>query len=134
MQEVPRIEIPLHTLIELVPKPDGKMAEERIKFDLQHESVASYLNQSGNTPLATQDSMLTALTPYASMNMRQDHDPIAKALASGRQNSIGPQEIIHHRAGLRFKQSGGSGVVPSGMSPPGWKPPPVPSKSPMGNK
>ena len=71
LQEVPRIEIPLHTLIELVPKPDGKMAEERIKFDLQHESVASYLNQSGNTPLATQDSMLTALTPYASMNMRQ---------------------------------------------------------------
>ena len=39
LQEVPRIEIPLHTLIELVPKPDGKMAEERIKFDLQHESV-----------------------------------------------------------------------------------------------
>ncbi len=68
MQEVPRIEIPLHTLIELVPKPDGKMAEERIKFDLQHESVASYLNQTGNSPLATQDSMMvrtrTLLTPY----------------------------------------------------------------------
>ena len=57
VQEVPRIEIPLHTLIELVPKPDGKMAEERIKFDLQHESVASYLNQTGSTSLATQDSM-----------------------------------------------------------------------------
>ena len=58
MQEVPRLEIPLHTLIELVPKPDGKMAEERIKFDLQHESVASYLNQTSSMgSLATQDSM-----------------------------------------------------------------------------
>ena len=37
MQEVPRIEIPLHTLIELVPKPDGKMTEERINLKLQHK-------------------------------------------------------------------------------------------------
>jgi hypothetical protein len=32
-QDIPRLEIPLHTLIELVPKPDGRMAEERIPFD-----------------------------------------------------------------------------------------------------
>lgn len=31
MQDIPRLEMPLHTLIELVPKPDGKMAETRIK-------------------------------------------------------------------------------------------------------
>ena len=31
-QEVPGMEIPLHTLIELVPTPDGRMAEERIPF------------------------------------------------------------------------------------------------------
>ena len=33
VQDIPRLEIPLHTLIELVPKPDGRMAEERIPFD-----------------------------------------------------------------------------------------------------
>ena len=33
LQDIPRLEIPLHTLIELVPKPDGRMAEERIPFD-----------------------------------------------------------------------------------------------------
>lgn len=31
VQDIPRLEMPLHTLIELVPKPDGKMAETRIK-------------------------------------------------------------------------------------------------------
>ncbi len=77
--------------------------------------------------------MQTALTPYASMNLRQEHDPISKALASGRQNSIGPQEIINHRAGLRFKGSGGA-VPPAGASPPGWSPPPLPSRSPMANR
>lgn len=33
-QDIPRLEMPLHTLIELVPKPDGKMAETRIKVRL----------------------------------------------------------------------------------------------------
>lgn len=31
LQDIPRLEMPLHTLIELVPKPDGKMAETRLK-------------------------------------------------------------------------------------------------------
>lgn len=34
-QDVPRLEIPLHTLIELVPTPDGRMAEERIPFNIR---------------------------------------------------------------------------------------------------
>ena len=34
LQDIPRLEIPLHTLIELTPKPDGKMAEERIHLDV----------------------------------------------------------------------------------------------------
>lgn len=42
-QEVPRLEIPLHTLIELVPKPDGKMAEERVHFDLVNESTSKVM-------------------------------------------------------------------------------------------
>ena len=108
------------------PEKAGAQAEWQdskgcIKLDLQHESVASYLNQSGNTPLATQDSMLTALTPYASMNMRQDHDHIAKALASGRQNSIGSQDIIHHRAGLRRGQ-GDRERCPAACQPQGGSP------------
>lgn len=32
---MPRLEIPLHTLIELVPTPDGRMAEERIPFNIR---------------------------------------------------------------------------------------------------
>lgn len=36
-QDIPRLEIPLHTLIELVPKPDGKMAETRISVDVDSE-------------------------------------------------------------------------------------------------
>ena len=39
LQDIPRLEIPLHTLIELVPKPDGKMAEERIHLDVVHETI-----------------------------------------------------------------------------------------------
>ena len=35
LQDVPRLEIPLHTLIELVPTPDGRMAEERIPFNIR---------------------------------------------------------------------------------------------------
>jgi 6-phosphofructo-2-kinase/fructose-2,6-biphosphatase len=34
-QDVPRLEIPLHTLIELVPTPDGRMVEERIPFNIR---------------------------------------------------------------------------------------------------
>ena len=35
LQDIPRLEIPLHTLIELTPKPDGTMAEERIPLDVK---------------------------------------------------------------------------------------------------
>lgn len=34
MQEVPSLEIPLHTLIELTPKADGTMAETRFHVDV----------------------------------------------------------------------------------------------------
>ena len=37
VQDIPRLEIPLHTLIELVPKPDGKMAETRISIDVDSD-------------------------------------------------------------------------------------------------
>lgn len=37
LQDIPRLEIPLHTLIELVPKPDGKMAETRISIDVDSD-------------------------------------------------------------------------------------------------
>ena len=35
LQDIPRLEIPLHTLIELTPKPDGTMAEERLPLDVK---------------------------------------------------------------------------------------------------
>ncbi len=34
MQEVPRIEIPLHTVMELIPRADGTMAETRFKVNV----------------------------------------------------------------------------------------------------
>ena len=48
MQDIPRLEIPLHTLIELTPKPDGTMAEERIPLDLKGadgEAAASQIQK-----------------------------------------------------------------------------------------
>ena len=39
-QEIPRLEIPLHTLIEMVPKPDGNMAEERLTVNVDDNVVA----------------------------------------------------------------------------------------------
>ena len=38
------MEVPLHTLIELTPQPDGKMSEQHISFDLKnqrHREVSS---------------------------------------------------------------------------------------------
>lgn len=37
MQEIPSVEFPLHTLIELTPKPDGKMSEHHIRFDIRNK-------------------------------------------------------------------------------------------------
>ncbi len=36
-QEIPSVEFPLHTLIELTPKPDGKMSEHHIHFDIRNK-------------------------------------------------------------------------------------------------
>lgn len=52
VQDIPRLEVPLHTLIELVPKPDGRMAEERIHFDLASETTTKVLTIS-HAPAAT---------------------------------------------------------------------------------
>lgn len=37
LADIPRLEMPLHTLIELVPMPDGNMAETRIKVDVDKD-------------------------------------------------------------------------------------------------
>ena len=46
-QDIPRLEFPLHTLIELVPKPDGRMAEERIFIDVESETATVLQPPSG---------------------------------------------------------------------------------------
>ena len=46
-QDIPRLEFPLHTLIELVPKPDGRMAEERIFIDVEAETATLLHPPSG---------------------------------------------------------------------------------------
>ena len=45
LQDIPRLEIPLHTLIELVPTPDGRMAEERIPFAIRRSMDVPAPNQ-----------------------------------------------------------------------------------------
>lgn len=35
LQDIPSIEVPLHTLIELTPMPDGTMSEEKIQLDVR---------------------------------------------------------------------------------------------------
>lgn len=45
LEDVPRIEIPLHTLIELVPKADGTMAETRFHVDVDRAlEMTGYLD------------------------------------------------------------------------------------------
>lgn len=45
-QDIPRLEVPLHTLIELTPKPDGTMHEERFYVDVDEfkESLSRGMN------------------------------------------------------------------------------------------
>ncbi len=57
MQDVPRLEIPLHTLIELVPTPDGRMAEERIPFN-----VRKSMEMPARTPMEKQFSEMITLS------------------------------------------------------------------------
>ena len=57
LRDIPRLEVPLHTLIELVPKPDGRMAEERVAIDVA-TGLASLV-----PPPASSDP--TAWTPWS---------------------------------------------------------------------
>lgn len=56
LEEVPHIDIPLHTLIELTPKADGTMAETRFRVDVdkalkEMEWVESYEDLGPNRPV-----------------------------------------------------------------------------------
>eukprot|EP00884_Botryococcus_braunii_P005345 jgi/Botrbrau1/14811/Bobra.0332s0004.1 len=63
VQEIPRLEIPLHTVIELVPKPDGRMAEERI-----HVDVAREVCQVSTNDLEPAVSMSGPFTPFTPLS------------------------------------------------------------------
>jgi len=63
-QEIPSLEFPLHTLVELTPKPDGKMSENHIKFDVKnkrHAEVGFMLWQSN--AICPEPGQLTCWTP-----------------------------------------------------------------------
>lgn len=69
LQDIPRLEIPLHTLIELTPKPDGTMAEERIPLDLTSaagQAAAGQIQKHGNPSLrsGTYATPMTPFTPF----------------------------------------------------------------------
>ena len=67
MQDIPRLEIPLHTLIELTPKPDGTMAEERIPLDVKGanpEELAAHLKHRMNLQSGTYATPMTPFSPF----------------------------------------------------------------------
>ena len=67
MQDIPRLEIPLHTLIELTPKPDGTMAEERIPLDVKGtnpEDLAIHLQKRMNLQSGPYATPMTPFSPF----------------------------------------------------------------------
>ena len=64
LQDIPRLEIPLHTLIELVPKPDGKMAETRISIDVDSDGPP----QVPSELIAARSCMAVVVATYGSFN------------------------------------------------------------------
>ncbi len=67
LQDIPRLEIPLHTLIELTPKPDGTMAEERIPLDVKGtnpEDLAIHLQKRMNLQSGPYATPMTPFSPF----------------------------------------------------------------------
>lgn len=64
LQDIPRLEIPLHTLIELTPKPDGTMAEERIPLDLTSAAGHAAAGQLQKQSLRS-GNYATPMTPFS---------------------------------------------------------------------
>lgn len=67
IQDIPRLEIPLHTLIELTPKPDGTMAEERIPLDVKGsnpEDLAIHLQKRMNLQSGPYATPMTPFSPF----------------------------------------------------------------------
>lgn len=90
LQDIPRLEIPLHTLIELTPKPDGKMAEERLKIDIHDPSMQHLLKSQPD--MRPKHSM--PMTPFSPL----DHlraDPFGSG-AMSRKSSGGLSNVSGH--------------------------------------
>ncbi|KAL3144542.1 hypothetical protein ABBQ32_004273 [Trebouxia sp. C0010 RCD-2024] len=67
LKDIPRLEIPLHTLIELTPKPDGTMAEERIPLDVKaHKAEALSSHMQKHLDLR-KGPFATPMTPFSSL-------------------------------------------------------------------
>ena len=91
LQDIPRLEIPLHTLIELTPKPDGKMAEERLKIDI-HDPSMQHLLKSQPSDMRPKYNM--SMTPFSPL----DHlraDPFGSG-AMSRKSSGGLSNVSVH--------------------------------------
>lgn len=66
-QDIPRLEIPLHTLIEMTPKPDGTMAEERIPLDVKGstpEDLANLMQKRMHMHSGTYATPMTPFSPF----------------------------------------------------------------------
>ena len=91
LQDIPRLEIPLHTLIELTPKPDGKMAEDRLKIDIHDPSMQHLLK---GLPSDMRPRHTMPMTPFSPL----DHlraDPFGSG-AMSRKSSGGLSNVSGH--------------------------------------
>ncbi|KAL6745907.1 6-phosphofructo-2-kinase-domain-containing protein [Haematococcus lacustris] len=94
LDDIPSLEIPLHTLIELTPMPDGTMAEQRFRVDI-HRGVEQFESIAVGTPIAA-----TGISPPTP---RPPPSPAAKPGCEGGQPTASPT------AGL-----GPAGLAPAG--------------------
>ena len=86
MQDIPRLEIPLHTLIELTPKPDGTMAEERIPLDVKGanpEELAAHLKHRMNLQSGTYATPMTPFSPFEGGGGGGSDSPFARVDSMG---------------------------------------------------
>ena len=68
LQDIPRLEIPLHTLIELTPRPDGTMAEERIPLDVKGRNAEDLPSHMQKHLDLRERPYATPMTPFSPLD------------------------------------------------------------------
>lgn len=83
MQDIPRLEIPLHTLIELTPKPDGTMAEERIPLNVKGHNAEDLPTHLQKHLSLRGGPYATPMTPFSPFEGGGSDSPFARVDSMG---------------------------------------------------